>query len=97
MGDYGYADNAPAAFHMIHSGQYDPTWLTIAKLLHAGDVLRLVWTADNNTGTITDAGLHADMLRMVVYRADKSVHTFNVAYSIIPGNSARMVQRYGSR
>jgi hypothetical protein len=94
--DASPSDCNPSAFHMEHSGQYSPTWLTIANLIHAGDVLHLVWTADNNTGYITENGLHADELTIRVGRNGKIVHTLRVAHSITPDNSARMVQRYGS-
>lgn len=86
----------PSAFHMIHSGQFDPAWLTIANLIHAGDVLLLVWAADNNTGYARDNGLHFDELVIKIQRNGKIVHTFRVAHSVTPDNSARMVQRYGS-
>lgn len=86
----------PSAFYMIHSGQYNLEWSTIANLIHAGDVLQLVWAADNNTGYARDNGLHFDELVIKIQRNGKIVHTFRVAYSVTPDNSARMIQRYGS-
>lgn len=96
LGDDYSGDCNPAAFYMEHSGQYNPKWLTIANLIHAGDVLRLVWTADNNTHYTRDAGLHADELTLTIVRKGKIVHTLHVAHSVMLDNSARMVQRYGS-
>jgi hypothetical protein len=96
LGDDYSGDCNPSAFHMEHSGQYSPAWLTIATLIHAGDVLHLVWTADNNTGYARDNGLHMDELTIKIQRNNKIVHTFHVAHSVTPDNSARMVQRYGS-
>jgi hypothetical protein len=109
---HGYADNGatgwrlsevgssgasnPAAFHMNHSGQFSPKWMTIANLIHAGDFLHLVWTADNNTETLRDLDLHADELVLKIERNGRIVHTLHVAHSVAPDNSARMVQRYGS-
>jgi hypothetical protein len=86
----------PSAFYMEHSGQYNPEWLTIANLTRPGDMLMLVWTADNNTSYIRDAGLHNDELTIKIVRGGKVVHTLFVAQSVTPDNSARMIHRYGS-
>jgi hypothetical protein len=56
-------------FHMIHSARLTECWATIARLLKAGDRLELRWVADNNTGSITEAGLHCDRLRLLVHRS----------------------------
>jgi hypothetical protein len=90
------ADSNPEAFYMEHSGQYSPVWMTIANLMRAGDIIRLYWTADNNTQYVDTAGLHADELRIGIVRNGKIVHTLSVAHSLTPDNSARMVKRYGS-
>lgn len=93
----GGADSNPAAFHMEHSGQYSPTWQTIARAIHSGDRIRLTWTADNNNETFRLASLHADELHLIIMRADAKPHaTFLVDHSVTPDNSARMIQRYGS-
>jgi hypothetical protein len=55
--------------HMIHSARLTECWATIARLLKAGDRLELRWVADNNTGSITEAGLHCDRLRLLVHRS----------------------------
>ena len=82
-----------AAFHMIHMAQYSPTWQTIVALLHTGDVLRLDWIASGGSNQyVTDAGLHADELRLQVERRAR-IMTFSVGHSVTPDNSARMIHR----
>ena len=81
-----------AAFYMIGMAQYVPSWQTIAALLRTGDVLQLAWLADNNSDNIRDAGLHADELRLHVMRSGR-VMTFQIAHSVTPDNSARMIHR----
>jgi hypothetical protein len=48
--------------------------------------------ADNNTGSLTDAGLHNDQLRLYVHRAGGRL-VFPIATSVCPDNSARMIRR----
>jgi hypothetical protein len=100
---YGYASDgasgwrsadAPhlACFYMIHSAQFSACWPTIPRLLKVGDRLGLHWVADNNTETLTGAGLHNDELRLYVHRAGNRL-VFPIATSVCPDNSARMIRR----
>jgi hypothetical protein len=83
-----------AAFYMIGTAQFSATWPTIAELIRAGDQLQLVWTADNNSQYITNAGLHADELALGITRGDRTM-TLKIGYSVAPDNSARMIDRNG--
>jgi hypothetical protein len=91
-------------FAMIHTPDFTEEWRTVAKLLRAGDVLELEFLADawSNqylkvaTGQTEDShryeALHVDNMRLRVYRHDKRALTFQLAESICPDNSARMIQ-----
>jgi hypothetical protein len=82
-----------SCFYMIHTAQFSQSWLTIARLLKVGDRLALQWLADNNTQTLTDAGLHNDQLHLHVHRAGDRL-VFPIATSVCPDNSARMIRRH---
>lgn len=92
---WGSAD-APhlSCFYMIGSAQFNECWPTIPRVLKVGDRLALHWVADNNTGSITDAGLHNDQLRLYVHRTGGRL-VFPIAASVCPDNSARMIRRQG--
>lgn len=88
-------------FHMIHSPRYNDEWQTVVSLLRTDDVLTMVWSADNNTGTARDFGLHIDELRLRIDRnggapAEKgSTLTFLLTVSMCRDNSARMIRQHG--
>lgn len=89
-----------AAFHMIHTAQYDHAWLTVARLVRAGDALTLAWTADNNNDAIRQAGLCSDELHVVVGRTVKGKPvepplTFMIGRQVGRNDTARMVRRLG--
>ncbi len=89
------AENPDAsAFHYIQTAQYSNTWQTIARLLRAGDAIHIVWTADNNNGYVTDAGLHVDRVEIAVARAKQNLY-FHIGTSVTAANSARMIKRQG--
>lgn len=81
-----------SCFYMIGSAQYTEYWPTIPRLLKAGDRLALAWVADNNTGSITAAGLHCDQLRLHVHRRAGRL-VFPIATCVCPDNTARMIRR----
>lgn len=102
---YGYGDDGGTGwrsadkphltcFQMIHSAQYTECWPTIPRLLKVGDRLALGWVADNNTETLTTAGLHRDQLRLRVHRGTRPL-VFPIATSVCPDNTARMIRTHG--
>lgn len=75
------------------SAQYSLDARTWLQSLRTGDMLTLDWTADNNSETLRDAGLHADELRVqITGRKTGTPPTFLIDYVINPGNSARMLR-----
>lgn len=85
-----------SAYASVVSGTYNALWPTTSSLIGAGDTLTLHWTADCNTGTIREAGLHVDTLTITATSASgKRERTFHVDTSITPDNSARMIRRFG--
>ena len=98
----------PSCFAYSFGGGHNETWTTIAGLLRAGDELELEWIAGNNSGylnaaegvcddggggiTIPFKGLHHDQLRLRIIRQGKRGYLFNLADSICPDNSARMIR-----
>jgi hypothetical protein len=94
------ADNTsgrPDCFEMIGSARYLHTLGTILVGLRAGDVVTLVWTADNNTDNYKAVGFHADELTLVAIdpTGKRPERTWLVAYSVGPDNTARMIRRHG--
>lgn len=96
--DTGYAfinygrGNISSAFACVLSAKSDDTWPTIARELRTGDRVTLYWKADNNNGTLTEAGLHMDVLHIRLHTPPKPPRELHVATSITPNNSARMIQ-----
>jgi hypothetical protein len=74
-------------------GNYeDSAWRTIASLLKVGDVLTLEWSRDAASHeTMRKLGLHGDRLRLLVVRG-KARLWFELATSICPDNTARMIR-----
>lgn len=74
-------------------GNYDDSaWRTIATLLKVGDVLTLEWSRDAASHeTMRQLGLHGDRLRLLVIRG-KARMWFELATSICPDNTARMIR-----
>lgn len=94
-----YTARYSTGFAMINSAQFTQTWITIASLLRAGDVLSLRFLADAHTNdNLRKAGLHGDVLRLDVTRdqghlvIDGTVLAFDVISSTSPDNTARMVR-----
>jgi len=84
---------AVVGFAFQGSAQYNRDTRTWLAALRTGDTLTLAWSADNNSETLRDAGLHADELRIVITgRKTGTSPTFLVEYGINPGNSARMIR-----
>ena len=80
-------------FAMINSAHFVPTWQTVARLLRAGDEITLHFLGDAHTNeALRKVGMHGDVVRLNVHRADGAVLTFDVAHSTCADNSARMVQ-----
>lgn len=80
-------------FAMINSAHLVPTWQTVARLLRAGDEITLHFLGDAHTTlALEEVGMHGDVVRLNVHRADGSTMTFEVAHSTGPDNTARMVR-----
>lgn len=92
-------ESAPdaVAFHMISSAQFQSEWRTVCALVKPLDVVGLVWTADNNTEIIRDAGLHCDEVRLTIDRGGKKrALSFLLAATTGRDNTARMIRRNGT-
>jgi hypothetical protein len=84
------------AFTTTGGCSYNDDWRTIVGLLRPGQRLALKWTADNNTENIRWAKMHADELRLLVYRPHHAwPRSFLIQARVAPDNSARMIRRYG--
>lgn len=71
-------------------------WRTIVGGLRVGDRLRLLWSADDNNGYVTEAGLHTDRLQLAAEDPErKRIRAWNLGWSTCQDNSARMVRRFG--
>lgn len=79
----------PACFDM---GSSDAMFQTIGRALKVGSVLSLKWTADNNTETAREAGLHLDEVRLVADTGTRK-DEWAMGHATCRDNSARMVQR----
>lgn len=78
------------------SGYLKDQWRTIVRSLRVGTVLKIEWTADNNTEIARDAGLHLDEVRLIattVTRTGSRRDVFNVGWATCRDNSARMIRR----
>jgi hypothetical protein len=71
--------------------EFDPS-TRILDLLRAGDELGIVFTADNNNTHVKNAGLHFDTAHVRIIRKGKVWAEIQVAESIGPNNSARIVR-----
>lgn len=107
---YAYADYADPENHHYSNwlgdasstafvsggGRYDRTWTTIAQCLRVGDVVSLAFLGDHHSnGYVKVAGLHADSCELRVTRGgNRQALVFEVATTVTPSNSARMVQQY---
>jgi hypothetical protein len=69
---------------------------TVGKVLREGDVLRLHWTAGNNSQQMRDADLTADELHLWVHRGTRDVAKFLLDTYVGPDHSARMVRPLNS-
>ena len=100
-GHYQHRHDITNAFAYLGVCKYDPCWQTTIKHLKVGDSLTLRWTADNNTGTLIDAGLHCDTLELLVRRTSKTgkhfIFTYHIDTSICPDNTARMIRGFSTR
>lgn len=83
------------AYASFLSARFEPSWITIASLIKAGDVLEFHWIVGNNSETLDEHGLVRDELEMFVYRDNNHFKrlTFNVDVYVGKDNSARMVRR----
>jgi hypothetical protein len=79
-----------SAFEMLQACQHSPHWVTITKLLRAGDDLTLLWSADAwTTPSMKVAGFHGDTLDLRVERRGK-IMTFRIDTSITRSVTGRM-------
>jgi hypothetical protein len=94
----GYVRLTPetaTCFHMENTPQYDQAVTTILRRLGTGDTLRLVWTRDNNSEIIRNAGLHVDSVKLEVSKKGdpKRRETYLVDVAVTYDNSARMIRQ----
>ena len=93
-GDQEMRDGHVHAFAMIgiyHNQHTDTS--AILRSLKAGDEIRFTFWADGHSnGYIAAAGLHADVLYLNHYRNGKLLAKWEIATSVTPNNSARMVK-----
>ena len=85
-------------FAYCGSAKFIPELQSVIGLLRAGDKLTLVWTANNDSETLIDAGFSHDSLSLMIHRETKSgrpkVMQFTIDDSVCPINStARMCRR----
>ncbi len=73
---------------------YSEIWRTIRSLIRPGDELLIQWCADEHTNAyLRDAGLHADVAKLVIIRGPKQQRlTFLLDSQVCMHNSARMIQ-----
>lgn len=79
----------PECFFFGYQGD---EWSTIVRTLRAGTVLKVMWTADNNTELAREANLHLDTVRLIATTGTR-VDTFNIGWAAGRNNTARMIQR----
>jgi hypothetical protein len=80
---------------LISSAHLNPLWPTLAATIRRGDVLHLLWTANDDTELLRSAGLRQDYLRLRVIRGEREL-TFGVIDQVGPANSVmRMIRRHG--
>ena len=74
----------------------DSVFKTISQQIKEGDVVTLVWIADNNNNHVKNAGLHCDELRLKITRETRSGKTkhfvYNVGYLVSVNDLARMIK-----
>jgi hypothetical protein len=91
--DYRYPERSWACVESVtlYWSSKDDMVCAIMRTLRAGDAIAFEFYPDCHSNQyVTDAGLHADALRMLVYRDSSRVACWEVAQSICPDNSARM-------
>lgn len=80
-----------ACHYLIHNSFINWTWQTIAGFLVVGDELELLWLPDvESTPALIAAGLHCDILRIVLYREKYRFH-YNIGVLIGKSNDMRMI------
>jgi hypothetical protein len=84
-------DKEPAP-QCFFSGYERDVWATITRAVRVGTLLKVEWTADNNTETSRDAGLHLDQVKLVA-KTGKHVDHWNIGWSACLDNTGRMVRR----
>ncbi len=70
--------------------------ITIFQLLREGDQIQLVYLVANDSDALRRAGLHHDVLNMIVYRDGDTKYQFNITDYISPDNIARAVRYFNS-
>jgi len=89
-GTLGHTANAVT---VITASRFCREWTTIVNLLHPRDRVSLRFTADlHTTSYLSEHGLHADTLHIVVHRGRNTEMTFLLDVRVSPDNSARMVR-----
>jgi hypothetical protein len=74
----------------LYHSQHTPASSAI-KTLRAGDEIEFAFEPDGHTnGYVAAAGLHGDVLKLIVRRKGKRVATWKLESSMCPRNSARM-------
>jgi hypothetical protein len=91
--NYGKLTTITSAFAFLSSAKYSELWNTVLQIIRPGDSLQFVWIVDNNSSLLEEMGLHNDAFQLIIQRGNKAF-AMQIASSICPSNSARMIQGY---
>jgi len=98
--DYGKnGGQIDTAFCYLGSAKYIPEIQTILTLLRAGDHIKVMWIANNDSEVLTNAGFCQDEVRLIVTRQAASgrskVLNFLIDSQVSPINSSARICRRG--
>jgi len=82
-------DTNRSGFALMSTSEFNEVVHTALGFLRVDDDIALRWLADNNSGTLSDAGLHSDELRLEVIRGNKR-YTFVLEHRVSLDNFARL-------
>lgn len=71
---------------------YLPEHRAVCALIRVGDELQVRFVGDNNNDYLRGKSLHADELRLVIVRHEKTFVELTLAYRVCEDNTARMVR-----
>lgn len=86
----GNGVNCKSAFAMIHTPSFTWEWLTVVKLLKAGDSIELDWMADGHSNQYTKSATGNDSKEGIYY---EELHIDNLRLHILRKDSKDRLQR----